>query len=193
MIWRAMRLNKGFKLSALIAIALPALVALTAISTMAASSPSPSGSEAPLPGDPVKGEALYGPNCATCHGSALGGGIGPALNPIEKLPNVSDPLDATFLIDIITNGRQPQAGDPRQTQMPPKGGNLSLTEQDIKDLAAYIIQQNRSGEPPLSANELAKRTMLWVGIGIAGMVFVTLLLAQYNMRWIARRAAARRK
>jgi hypothetical protein len=106
---------------------------------------------------------------------------------------VADPLDATFLINIITNGRQPQAGDPRQTQMPPKGGNSGLTDQDIKDLAAYIIEQNRTGEPPLSANELAKRTLLWVGIGIAGMVFITLLLSQYNMRWIARRAAARRK
>ncbi len=77
--------------------------------------------------------------------------------------------------------------------MPPKGGNSNLTDQDIKDIAAYIIQQNLTGSPPLSANELAKRTMLWVGIGIIGMVFVTLLLAQYNMRWIARRAAARRK
>ena len=205
MIWPAMRLRsvrpilvaiarkKGFKLSALLAVAVPALVGLTAISTLADSSPSPSASLAPLPGDPIKGAALYGPNCATCHGSALGGGIGPALNPIEKLPGVSDRLDPAFLIGIITNGRQPQAGDPRQTQMPAKGGNLSLTDQDIKDLAAYIIDENRKGEPPLSANELAKRTILWVSIGIAGMVFITLLLSQYNMRWIARRAAARRK
>jgi len=193
MIWRAMRLHKGFKLSALLFLAVPALVALTAISTMAASSPSPSASAAPLPGDPAKGAALFGANCASCHGASLTGGIGPALNPIEKLPGVADALDPAFLIGIITNGRVPQAGDPRQTQMPAKGGNLSLTDQDVKDLAAYIIEQNRVGEPPLSANELAKRTMLWVGIGIIGMVFVTLLLAQYNMRWIARRAAARRK
>ncbi|MFI4951400.1 MAG: hypothetical protein ACHP7A_10250, partial [Caulobacterales bacterium] len=34
---------------------------------------------------------------------------------------------------------------------------------------------------------------LWVSIGIIAMMFVTFLLAQYNMRWIARRAAARRK
>ena len=33
--------------------------------------------------------------------------------------------------------------------------------------------------------------MLWVGIAIVGMFFITLLLSQYNMRWIARRAAAR--
>jgi disulfide bond formation protein DsbB len=191
MIWRAMRLGKGLKLSALLAVAIPALVALTAITTLADSSPSPSS--APLPGDPAKGQTLYNTNCATCHGASLTGGIGPALNPIEKLPNVANPLDPAFLIAIITNGRQPQAGDPRQTQMPPKGNNPNLTEQDIKDLAAYIIQQNSTGEVPLSANELAKRTMLWVGIGIIGMVFITYLLAQYNMRWIARRAAARRK
>jgi mono/diheme cytochrome c family protein len=193
MIWRAMRLHKGFKLSALLFLAVPALVGLTAISTMAASSPSPPAGSAPLPGDPAKGATLFGANCASCHGASLTGGIGPALNPIEKLPNVTNPLDPAFLIGIITNGRQPQAGDPRTTQMPAKGGNLNLTDQDIADIAAYIIQQNLTGSPPLSANELAKRTMLWVGIGIIGMVFVTLLLAQYNMRWIARRAAARRK
>jgi mono/diheme cytochrome c family protein len=193
MIWRAMRLHKGFKLSALLAVAVPALVALTAMTTLADSSPSPSGGPAPLPGDPVKGAALYGANCSSCHGASLTGGIGPALNPIEKLPNVSDALDPTFLIGIITNGRVSQPGDPRQSNMPPKGGNGSLTDQDVKDLASYIIQQNLTGSPPLSPNELAKRTMLWVGIGIIGMVFVTLLLAQYNMRWIARRAAARRK
>ena len=193
MIWRAMRLHKGFTLSTLIAGAVPALLALTAFSTMAASSPSPSGSAAPLPGDPTKGAALYGANCASCHGASLTGGIGPALNPIEKLPNVANPLDPTFLIGIITNGRTPQAGDPRQVPMPAKGGNAALTEQDIKDLAAYIIQQNMTGSPPLSPNELAKRTILWVGIGIVAMLFITLLLSQYNMRWIARRAAARNR
>jgi mono/diheme cytochrome c family protein len=190
MIWRAMQL-RSLKVSALLAVAVPILVAVTAITTMAASSPSPSGT--PLPGDPAKGAALYGPNCASCHGASLTGGVGPALNPIEKMGKVPDTLDPAFLIDIIANGRQPQSGDPRQTAMPAKGGNANLTAQDVKDLAAFIIEQNRTGEPPLSPNELAKRTMLWVGIGIAGMVFITLLLSQYNMRWIARRAAARRK
>jgi len=194
MIWRAMRLHRGIKLSALLATAVPALVALTAVTTMAASSPSPSASEAPLPGDPVKGAALYGQSgCASCHGASLTGTIGPALNPIFKLPNVSDPLDPAFLIGIITTGRVHQPGDPGSVNMPPKGGNANLTEQDIKDLAAFIINENRTGSPPLAPNELAKRTILWVGIGIVAMLFITLLLAQYNMRWIARRAAARRK
>ncbi len=199
MIRRAIRLPQGLKLSALVALAVPVLVALTAITTFADSSPTPTPSGSPaasaLPGDPIKGASLFGQNCATCHGASLGGGIGPALNPIVKLPGgVSNPLDPTYLINIITNGRKHQAGDPGTADMPPKGGNPNLTDQDIKDLAAYIIEQNRApGGAPLPPGELAKRTMLWVGIGIVSMIFVTYLLAQYNMRWIARRAAARRR
>jgi mono/diheme cytochrome c family protein len=193
MIWPGMRLPKRFALSALVAVAVPAMVALTAVSTMAASSPSPSASAVPLPGDPTKGAALYAASCTACHGASLTGGIGPALNPIEKLPGVANPLDPNFLIGIITNGRVHQPGDPRQTDMPPKGGNTALTDQNIQDIAAFIIQQNLTGSPPLSPNELAKRTIFWVGIAIIGMLFITLLLSQYNMRWIARRAAAHRK
>jgi len=195
MIWPGMRLPKGLKLSALLALAVPALVALTAVTTLADSTPSPSapasGSPA-LPGDPTRGASLYGQsNCATCHGANLTGGIGPSLNPIEK-GIVANPLDTNFLIDIITNGRKHQPNDPKQTDMPAMGG-ANLNAQDVKDLAAYIIQQNLTGSPPLSPGELAKRTIFWVSIGIGAMIFVTFLLAQYNMRWIARRAAARRK
>jgi mono/diheme cytochrome c family protein len=186
-----MRLLGGFKVSALVALAIPAILALTAISTLADASPSRTA----LPGDPNKGQTLYLQNCASCHGANLEGGIGATLNPIDKLPGVSNPLDPTFLIDIITNGRTHQAGDPKTADMPRKGGNANLTDQDVRDLAAYIIQQNSipAGSLPLPAGELAKRTILWVGIGIVAMVFVTYLLAQYNMRWIARRAAARRR
>jgi mono/diheme cytochrome c family protein len=191
MILGGMRLLKGFKVSALVALAVPAILALTAISTLADASPSRTG----LPGDPNKGQTLYLQNCASCHGANLEGGIGATLNPIDKLPGVANPLDPNSLIDIITNGRTHQAGDPKTADMPKKGGNTNLTNQDVRDLAAYIIQQNSIpvGSLPLPAGELAKRTILWVGIGIVAMVFVTYLLAQYNMRWIARRAAARRR
>jgi mono/diheme cytochrome c family protein len=178
----------------LLAVGIPGFLVLTAMSTLADSSPSPNagGSAATgttaLPGDPAKGESLYGQNCATCHGSGLEGGIGPALNPIAKLPGVAFPLSPAYLIDTITNGRKPPSGP----EMPAWGDKLS--QQDIKDLAAFIIQSNRTGgSPPLSPGELAKRTILWVTIGIIAMIFITYLLATYNMRWIARRAAARRK
>ncbi|HXC80141.1 MAG TPA: cytochrome c [Candidatus Acidoferrum sp.] len=188
-----MRLHKGFVLSALVAVAVPTVVALTAISTLADSTPSPSGSAVPLPGNPTNGASLFAQTCTACHGVNLEGSIGPALNPIFKLPGVSNPLDPNFIIGIITNGRVHQPGDPGSINMPVKGNNTSLTDQDIKDIAAFIIQQNSAGSPPLAANALAERTILWVGIAIVGMLFITLLLSQYNMRWIARRAAAHRK
>ena len=187
-----MRAWRGIKASVVLVLAIPALLGLTAVTTLAESSPSPSA--APLPGDPTKGASAYtASGCAVCHGASLEGGVGAVLNPIEQLPGVAEELDPTFLIDIITNGRKHQPGDPRATDMPPKGGSTTITDDDIKNIAAYIIQQNREGEPPLSANELAKRTILWVGVGIGAMVFVTYLRAQYNMRGIARRAAARHK
>jgi mono/diheme cytochrome c family protein len=176
-----------------LAVGIPAFVILTALSTFADTSPSPStgtASGAPtLPGDPSKGATLYAQNCTTCHGASLEGGIGAVLNPIEKLPGVSNPLDPAFLIGVITNGRT----DGNRT-MPIKGGNNKLTDQDVKDLAAYIIQQNRTPNVgALPPGELAKRTILWVSIAIIAMGFITYLLSTYNMRWIARRAAARRK
>jgi mono/diheme cytochrome c family protein len=187
-----MRLIKGFKVSALVVLAIPALLTLTAITTLADATPTPTTA---LPGDPNRGSTLYGQNCATCHGANLEGGIGAVLNPIDKLQGVPNSLDPTFLIGIITNGRQPVTGDPKSIPMPAKGGNTNLTAQDINDLASYIIQQNQINPSalPLPAGELAKRTIFWVTVGILSMLFVTFLLAQYNMRWIARRAAARRR
>jgi|SRR5467141_921827 len=85
-----MRLVKGFKVSALVAIAVPALLALTAITTLADASPANTA----LPGDPTRGATLYLQNCTSCHGVNLEGGIGAVLNPIDKLPGVANPLDA---------------------------------------------------------------------------------------------------
>jgi cytochrome c551 len=187
-------LPRAVRRYAVVAIGVPALLFITAASTLADASPSPSGSAgANLPGDPSNGQTVYSQNCTTCHGGSLEGGIGATLNPIAKLPGVPNSLDPNFLIDIITNGRNHQPGDPVSADMPAWKGKLS--DQEIKDAAAYIIQQNQVGAAnvPLSQSELAKRTILWVGIGILAMLFVTYLLAQYNMRWIARRAASRRR
>ena len=192
MIWPGMRVTRRLTVSVLVVLAVVALVGLTAITTLADSSPSPSGSPV-LPGDPARGATLYAQNCATCHGANLEGGIGARLSPIDKLAGVANPLDPIFMIQLITNGRQSRPGDPKQIAMPAKGGNDKLTGPDIQDLVAYIIANQNSASLPLSANELAKRTILWVSIGLIAMIFITFLLSQYNMRWIARRAAARRR
>jgi mono/diheme cytochrome c family protein len=184
MIWPAMRLKTAFKLPALLAIVVPGLLALTAVTTLADSSPSPSTA---LPGDPAHGATLYAANCTSCHGGSLEGGIGAVLNPIDKMPGVPNSLDPTFLIDIITNGRIAKAGDPRSANMPAKGGATTLADQDIKDLAAFIIAQNLipPGTRPYSPGDLAKSTIAWVTIGTLAMLVLTYLLSRYNMRWIA--------
>ena len=190
------QISWGLARGLVVAIALPGFVALTAVATVAYAAPTPSPSTSPASGattqvgDPQHGATLYAQDCTVCHGANLEGGIGAVLNPIEKLPGVTDPLDPGFLIQTITNGRTDGG-----RVMPPKGGHPELTDQDVKDLAQFIIQQNRTGTQniPLSPGELAKRTILWVSIAIVAMGFITYLLSAYNMRWIARRAAARRK
>jgi mono/diheme cytochrome c family protein len=167
----------------------------TAQSPAASPGASPGASAAPiLPGDPVKGQQAYGGStCSQCHGASLEGtSVGPRLNPIVKLKGVADPLDPTYIIETITNGRtggpDGYAGD-----MKPKGGDNKLTEAQINDLAAYIIQANREpGGAPLSPAELARSNVFWVTVGVVGMLLLTYLLAAYNMRWIERRATARR-
>jgi hypothetical protein len=78
--------------------------------------------------------------------------------------------------------------------MPPKGGDAKLTDKDIGDIAAFIIQTNKNpGATPLGPAELARSNVFWITIAVLGMVLITWLLARYNMRWIARRNQARRE
>lgn len=143
-----------------------------------------------LPGDATKGQALYtSSTCSTCHGPSLGGGIGPPLHPIKKLGDAKDPLDPQYLITSIAAGK---AGVGGYGAMPAKGGDSKLKDQDIKDLAAFIIKQNQiTGPVPLAPGPLAISTIEWVTIGTLAMLALTYLLSRYNMRWIARKAGHR--
>lgn len=166
----------------------------TPVPTGSAGAAGGEGGAAGLPGDPNKGQQAYNQTCTACHGASLEGGVGPKLNPLAKIPGVpeyskiTDPQVAQYLVDTIKNGKQ----DGGQV-MPAKGGNNSLSDQDVNDIAAYIIQTNQSGKTTLSPTDLARSNVFWVTVGIGAMVFFTYLLARYNMRWIARRAAARKE
>jgi mono/diheme cytochrome c family protein len=159
---------------------------------MAAAAPSPAAGGAAAAGDPTRGGQVFGSSgCTACHGSNLEGGIGPKLNPIQNLGNTKDPLDPAYLTKTITDGLQGAGG--YSTAMPAKGGNPNLTSQDIADIVAFIIQSNKSGQAGLGPQELARSDVFWVSIAIFLMVMVTWVLSRYNMRWIDRRAAARRE
>lgn len=92
---------------------------------------------APSPETIALGNKNFLGTCATCHGKDANGlpkqGKSLLMNPfiMEK----SDDELATF----IKTGRQP--GDPLNTtgvQMPPKGGNPALTDDDVKAIVAYL-------------------------------------------------------
>lgn len=91
----------------------------------------------PAQGDAALGEAVYGGTCVACHGPGGAGitGLGKPLAGSEFVQSLSD----DELVAFIEEGRL--ADHPDNTTgvaMPPKGGNPSLTEQDLRDVVAYV-------------------------------------------------------
>ena len=85
----------------------------------------------------AQGEKHYMQTCGTCHGKDA-----------EGLPNLGKPLlDNEFIqessdaemVEFLKKGRP--ATHPENTRgvdMPPKGGNPALTEQDLQAIVAYV-------------------------------------------------------
>jgi mono/diheme cytochrome c family protein len=184
--------GRRWHLPAAIAILVPAVLAgwtLTAVSAEQAS-PAPTG-QAALPGDPAAGAQVYSGSggCTSCHGASLEGGIGAKLNPIQKLPGVDNPLDPNYLRTTIRNGR---SGDPGFSAQMPAFSPEQLSDTDLNNVIAFIINENQSGPAGLGPVELARSNVFFVSATILVMVLIVWLLARYNMRWIARRAEERR-
>ncbi len=92
-------------------------------------------------GDAVAGADIYKANCTACHGVDLAGidGLGLPLAPSDFVISQSEKDLAAFLAQGRTTS------DPDNTtgvDMPPKGGNPSLDDQDLLDVAAYLQAQN---------------------------------------------------
>jgi len=95
--------------------------------------PTPSG---PV-GDPAQGAIAFAGTCASCHGPDAKGlpSLGKDLTTSEFAIALSD----AELIEFIKTGRP--TGDPLNTtgvDMPPKGGNPALTDQDLANIVAYL-------------------------------------------------------
>lgn len=90
-----------------------------------------------LEGDPVAGETSFQATCAACHGSDGKGlpNLGKDFTGSEFVKGQSD----GELVAFIKVGRP--VGDPANTtnvDMPPKGGNPALSDQDLFNIVAYI-------------------------------------------------------
>jgi len=93
--------------------------------------------EAALAGDPDLGKQIWTATCRSCHGVAGEGieGQGKDIRGSEFIASQSD----KELMAFIKQGRMPF--DPANTtglQMPPKGGNPMLNDEDLTHIVAYI-------------------------------------------------------
>lgn len=94
-----------------------------------------------VPGDVLAGADIYQLSCAGCHARDLKGidGIGTPLAPSEFVARSSENEVATLTLVGTSKG------DPDNTtgiDMPARGGNPSLSDQAIQDVAAYLKSQN---------------------------------------------------
>lgn len=88
-------------------------------------------------GDAEKGKAIFATTCAACHGPAGEGvqGLGKDMTKSEFIAGLSD----EELVAFVKTGRP--IGDPLNTtkvDMPPKGGNPALTDEQLTDIVAFI-------------------------------------------------------
>jgi len=84
-------------------------------------------------GDPAAGSEIYNQTCIACHGKDGHGAIPGTPDFTKKGGVLSEPHMA--LTEHITNGFQ-KPGDPMA--MPAKGGNPSLSDEDIRNVHAYL-------------------------------------------------------
>ena len=123
------------------------LFAVLALALAACGGSDDSGDDSPTTtagtsaGRVVEGAAIYSGTCTTCHGPNLEGidGLGKPLAPSEFVVANTE----AELVAFIKVGRP--TSDPENTQgvdMPPKGGNPSLNDQDLFDVAAYVQSLN---------------------------------------------------
>ncbi|MCC6320551.1 MAG: c-type cytochrome [Phycisphaerales bacterium] len=103
------------------------------------------GGDAELAGYIASGDKLFHSTCVACHGKA---GVGMQGNGKALVKNdFVKSLDDDGLLAFIKQGRGPT--DPKNTtgiQMPPKGGNPALSDDDILDIISYLrtLQGERS-------------------------------------------------
>ena len=136
-----MKTNRKLLWLALISVLVIVLVACggggDSSSESSSSSAEPAAEEAMATGDAVHGEELFVSTCFACHGEGGVGieGLGKDMTTSEFIKGLSD----KELLAFIKVGRS--VSDPANTtgvDMPLKGGNPALTDDDIIDIIAYM-------------------------------------------------------
>lgn len=126
-----MRKRLVLALGALATFALVAIALGLSSASSAGSAVSPGATANQNAAGVTEGKKLFGNTCAGCHGVDASGGMGPSLksNTFVRSNSESD------LVAFVTKGRP-------GTAMPPKGGNSSLTTEDLEAIVAYLKSLN---------------------------------------------------
>ncbi len=112
------------------------------------------GPAATMMGDPLSGRAIFATNCAACH-NKLGVGNLPNPNSNDGTVPPVNPIDPGFLEDskgdpsifaadldlFLQHGSRPAGPNPTLS-MPAWGDTKGLTQQQIADVEAYVMQLN---------------------------------------------------
>jgi mono/diheme cytochrome c family protein len=99
--------------------------------------PPPAPVQAAAQGNPEQGKQIFASTCAACHGPNGEGvqGLGKNMQQSEFIASLSD----EELLAFIKQGRP--ISDPKNTtgvDMPPKGGNPALSDEQLRDIIAYM-------------------------------------------------------
>ncbi|MBW4054679.1 MAG: c-type cytochrome [Proteobacteria bacterium] len=148
------------------------------------------GKAAFIIGSAEHGALLFEKNCVKCHGPRGTDHVSnpgstdlmvPALNPIDRsLYNISPKLFATTIDLIIQHGSHP-AGPHPVLHMPAFGDTQSLTQEEISDLEAYILNLNGVNRGEITHPGLQPRIFLGAVAGIFALVMVA-ALGMYFLR-----------
>ena len=113
------------------------LTAALAAASLALGACGGGGGGTPDPAQAAAGEKVFMTTCATCHGKDAMGlpHLGKQLVNNQFVQSQGDDQ----LVAFVEHGRP--SSDPANTthvDMPPKGGNPALSEQDIRNVVAYL-------------------------------------------------------
>jgi mono/diheme cytochrome c family protein len=120
------------------------------------SNPGDAGQAASMVGDAAKGETEFGQFCAACHGPEGREEVGianpgsddgtvPPLNPLDPTLIDSDPKVFAFNLDLFIEHGSIPSGPAPWIMMPSFGDSKLLSDQQIADLIAYLMQLNGGG------------------------------------------------
>ena len=114
-----------------------AITVVLALTAFACGDDDSAGTTQPPPPGPERGMALFDGTCVVCHGEGGVGNpsIGPRLIDNEFIQSLTDEQ----LVAFIADGRASDHPDNTTgIAMPPRGGNPSLTDDDLRAIAVYL-------------------------------------------------------